>query len=388
MKPVIRLIGIGDHGLEKGTLETYRALTKAQKIYLGMTNHPTIQEMEREGFPLLKLLQPREEEQLGPAYLGALLTERILKEVPCPKAVLVLPGRPLKEGKLITAIIGGLKEAYNINLDGLPQEGALAQLQGIMEELRSPWGCLWDREQTHESLRKYLIEEAYEVIDAIDGKNMNNLAEELGDLLLQIVFHAQIAQESKAFTFAQVVQGISEKMIRRHPHVFGLVEVGTTREVLENWEEIKKLEKSGLAAGTEAEKDFFRLPKGLPALQMAEDSQHKAAKVHFDWQDHLGPLQKVYEELEEVQKEIGHPERLKEELGDLLFAVVNLARKLEVHPEEALREGTRKFQTRFRQMLRKIQEEKLQISHLTLEEMDYYWEQVKKEEKSGTYGLF
>jgi tetrapyrrole methylase family protein/MazG family protein len=253
-----------------------------------------------------------------------------------------------------------------------------------MSELRQGWGCPWDREQNHLSLKKYLIEEAYEVIEAIDSNNMHNLCEELGDLLLQVVFHAQIAQEDNQFSVFDVLEGISDKLVRRHPHVFGTVVAETCDEVLFNWDAIKRSEKAGQIENV----NHFDIPESLPALLLAEKTQKKAAKVGFDWDGYQGPLDKVREELLELEREIGNHERLEDEFGDLLFSIVNLSRPLNLNAEDALRKGTKKFQARFNKMLEKTNEANLKLSDLTLQEMDFYWDKVKNEEKSGTLGPF
>jgi len=261
---------------------------------------------------------------------------------------------------------------------------AMEKLLHIMEVLRSPEGCPWDRQQNHETLRPYVIEEAYEVAQAIDSKDPYNLSEELGDLLLQVVFHAQVAKENGDFDFQDVVKGIVDKLIRRHPHVFGHRSVTSADEVLKTWEEIKRAEKPASERAA-----LFKDPLSLPALTLAEKTQKRAARYGFDWEDYRGPLDKVYEELAEFQEVIGqnsenreaHSEnnasRLKEELGDVLFSIVNLARFFEIDAEEALRVTTRKFQQRFTAMMERIEEEGHDPEKLTLEQLDRYWELTK-----------
>lgn len=391
MKPELYIIGIGAAPLDKLSLGTFKILKGAKVIYVWSSRHPVVKDMSDEGLTYVDLEQRIE----AISDLGKL--ESVAREITASDinhreyAVLALPGLPIREGKIVRELHTLLDDRFNVRTELLASESSLARLKGIMRELRLEWGCPWDKEQTHDSLKKYLIEETYEVIDAIDSGNMNNLAEELGDLLLQVVFHSQIAEEAEQFNLPDVIKGISDKLIRRHPHVFDSVVAETSAEVLVNWEAIKKSEKEidiekEHKANTQS--DFFNIPKGLPALQMAEKTQNKASKVGFDWDDYKGPLAKIYEELSELEKEIQSKQRIADELGDLLFSIVNLSRFLGVNAEESLRQGTKKFQSRFRRMLCKIQEKGHQIEELSLKEIDFYWNKVKNEEKDGTLGSF
>ncbi len=254
---------------------------------------------------------------------------------------------------------------------------ALNRLLGIMSELRSDHGCPWDKEQDHKSLRKYLIEETYEVIDAIDKDDDELLTEELGDLLLQVVFHAELGKERGAFTFADVAEGVSDKMVRRHPHVFGADHCDTSDEVLDRWSEIKDEEKS--AKGKEERR--LDLPKGFPALYRSQKIQKKAAEVGFDWDEDSQVRAKVEEELSEFAQALKGDGNPQEELGDLLFAVVNWSRFNHIDAEEALREANEKFISRFYAMEDMMAADGKEISELTLGEMDVYWERVKEERK-------
>ncbi len=254
-------------------------------------------------------------------------------------------------------------------------EGSFESLIEIMATLRGDKGCPWDREQTHESIKKYLVEETYEVLDAIDEKNMHKLCEELGDLLLQIAFHAQLAQEKGEFNIYDVITSIVEKMIRRHPHVFGDSRAETSEQVLVKWEEIK-------AGETRKPRPVLDVPKNFPALYRAQKIQQKAARVGFDWPDISGAWEKVGEELTELKDAPCEETRQKEELGDLLFAVVNLARFMGIDAEEALQETTRKFVRRFSYIEEKARERKVDLRDMSLEEMDNLWEEVKRKTKN------
>lgn len=252
----------------------------------------------------------------------------------------------------------------------------LDPLVEVMGALRAENGCPWDREQTHETLKQYLIEEAYEVIDALDEGQMYKICEELGDLLLQIIFHAQIARENKQFDMNDVVQAITEKMLRRHPHVFGATKVKNSQEVLINWDKIKAQEQ-GASPG---KKSFLaNIPRGLPALLRAEKVQVKAARVGFDWPSYHGAVDKIKEELNEVLQalEEAQASAVAEELGDLLFAVVNLARLLGVEAEGALTRTTNKFMKRFNYIEQQAIMAGQNLPDLTLEQMDKWWEEAK-----------
>ncbi|MEH7076688.1 nucleoside triphosphate pyrophosphohydrolase [Neobacillus drentensis] len=253
-----------------------------------------------------------------------------------------------------------------------------SKLREIIAELRSPTGCPWDREQTHESLKKYLIEETYEVIDAINSGDIDHLIEELGDVLLQVMLHAQIGEDDGYFSIDDIIEGLSAKMIRRHPHVFGNVVAEDSEEVLRNWQEIKKQERGG----EEPASILDGVSMALPNLLRAYELQKKAAKVGFDWQEITPALEKVKEELEEFVDELdGTTEgmvRAKGEFGDLLFAFVNVARFLKIHPEEALFETNEKFTRRFQFVEEKVKESGRTFEEHTLEQLDQYWDQAKE----------
>lgn len=251
-------------------------------------------------------------------------------------------------------------------------------LKQVMTMLRSQDGCPWDREQTHKSLRRYLIEEAYEVIESIDDDDLWGLEEELGDLLLQVVFHAEIASENGYFDFNDVVTGIYEKMIRRHPHVFSDVDVEDSDEVLVNWEAIKNEEKS-LETVTES---MFKVAKSFPPLLRAEKLQKKMAKVGFDWPDVSGALSKLEEESNELKEAIDKQDMAHalKELGDLIFAVVNIGRILKLDPSEALTLTNDKVIKRFAYIEETLIKEGKDINKESLENMDRLWEIAKKDD--------
>ena len=246
----------------------------------------------------------------------------------------------------------------------------IERLSAIVAVLRAPGGCPWDREQTHASLRAGLLEEAYEVVAAIDSGDDANLREELGDLLLQVVFHAEIGREDGRFDLDAVARGICEKLVRRHPHVFGEAQCANSGEVLQQWDEIKRAEK-----GASATSLLDGVGEGLPATLHAEKLQKRAAKAGFDWPEAEPVFDKVREELAELSG--ASPQDQEEELGDLLFSVVNLARKLRINPETALASANRKFAQRFRKIEQLAKDRGLAMETMTLSELDELWEEVK-----------
>lgn len=264
------------------------------------------------------------------------------------------------------------------------------RLTQIIAQLRAPDGCPWDREQTHRTLRASLIEETAETLDAIERADDLDLREELGDLLMQPIFHAQIASEENRFDLADVLHEICEKLVRRHPHVFGDVQVENTAGVLVNWDAIKKQEKAAKAVQNNSQDDnrvldarhdsvLSNVPPELPALSMAMKVSKKAAKAGFEWEDLEGVLDKLREELQEFETEIEQQnhERATEELGDLLFTIVNVARWKKIDPELALRDTVRRFTTRFHAMESDAQTRNLKLEDLSPVQWDELWNAAK-----------
>lgn len=251
-----------------------------------------------------------------------------------------------------------------------------SRLVEIVDILRSPEGCPWDREQTHHSIRKNVIEEAYEVAEAIDLNDPDALSEELGDLLLQVALHTQMAKEEGIFTIYDTVQAINDKLIRRHPHVFGTKNAEDAEAALTNWEEIKRQEKrdKGLPEGDSV---LDSISSSLPAMMIATKIQSAAAKVGFEWPD----LNGVYAKLEEELEELRETEDKTEELGDVLFVLVNLARYLKVDPEESLSQTNQKFRRRFAYIEKSLSNQGKTLTEASLEEMDFWWNEAKKVEK-------
>jgi MazG family protein len=258
----------------------------------------------------------------------------------------------------------------------------------LIARLRAPGGCPWDREQTHASLKPMTIEEAYEVLEAIDDGDDAHLAGELGDLLLQVVFHSQIAADERRFTIADVIAGVAEKMVRRHPHVFADEKAHTAGQVLRNWEAIKEAEnaQAGRAQGSMLESVSARLPAVMEAYQMTT----KVSRVGFDWPEPAGALAKLEEETGELRAALagGPPSdaRVAEEVGDLLFAAVNVARLLGHDPESALKAANRKFRRRFRHVEDSLRAQGRKPAEATLAEMDALWDEAKASEAKTTEG--
>lgn len=261
-------------------------------------------------------------------------------------------------------------------------ERQLERAIAIMHRLRAPGGCPWDAEQTHESLIPNLIEECYECIDAIREQDWLHMREELGDVLLQVLFHAELAEENPAagFTLSDIARELCEKLVRRHPHVFGETCAQDSDAVLSQWEQIKRTERH-----TQAKPYLHDCGKGLPELLRAFKLTRKVAKVGFDWPDHAGVLEKIREETQEVEETLPLPDddaRVAEELGDLLFTVVNLCRRRGVDPELALHAANEKFIRRFHRVEKKLSAEGCSLKDATAEQMEAAWQQTKGEEKA------
>jgi MazG family protein len=260
-----------------------------------------------------------------------------------------------------------------------------AEFVALIARLRAPGGCPWDREQTHASLKPMTIEEAYEVLMAIDEGTDEELAGELGDLLLQVVFHAQIAAEEGRFTIADVIGSVSDKMVRRHPHVFGGERAETSGEVLRNWEALKVQERKQSGKAAPAESMLDSVPPSLPAVMEAFQASTKVARVGFEWPDAAGVLAKLDEEVRELRDEAERASvdrrRVADEVGDLLFTAVNVARVLGVDPESALKAANRKFRRRFGHVEARLREGGRGPADATLEEMEALWQEAKAAER-------
>jgi tetrapyrrole methylase family protein / MazG family protein len=268
------------------------------------------------------------------------------------------------------------EEVLEAEADGL----AMGRLLKVLKILRKPDGCPWDREQTHQSLRPYLLEECHEVLDAIDRNHMADLCEELGDLSLHVAFQAELAEERGDFRLSDSLDQICKKLIYRHPHVFGDSDASTPEEVMRNWERLKTKEKKGKAR----ESILDGLPASLPALLRAQRIQEKCAGVGFEWKEIHGALEKFKEETAEFLEamQAGNQSEAEMEFGDVLFSMVNIARYLKVHPEDALRGTNEKFSRRFKEVEQRLQSQGGDLSTAGLERLDALWEEVKRDERA------
>jgi tetrapyrrole methylase family protein/MazG family protein len=277
-----------------------------------------------------------------------------------------------------TAQIKDIDQIKSSSVIFIPPSLASSSLEAFEEliaHLRSPQGCPWDREQTHQTLRSNLLEETYEVIKALDENDISGLREEMGDLLLQIVLHSQISNEAGEFNLSEVIHGIHTKLVHRHPHVFGDTNVGNAEGVIRNWEVLKSAERDENGKG-EGQSILSGVPTAMPALSLAQEYQKRAARVGFDWPKLEPVIDKVYEELEEL-KQAKSQLRKEEELGDLLFAVVNLIRWLKVDAESALRKMDMRFLKRFNYIEEKVRKQGRKLQEMKLDEMDALWEEAK-----------
>ena len=325
----------------------------------------------------------------APALVAQIYSASVASEVkltlmtvyPDDHLVDLVHGAGTDDARVETRELYKIDRAQNIGLEtvlhipALVSSSSFESFQEVVAHLRAPDGCPWDREQTHLSLRPFLLEETYEVLAALDAESQTALQEELGDLLLQIVLHTQIASEYGDFSMVDVLQGIQEKLIRRHPHVFGDIEAIDQQTVLENWEKLKLAERdendedsNGVLIGVSAD---------LPALVQAETFQQRVKRVGFDWTDVQGVYDKVVEELLEV-KQSETTNEFEDEIGDLLFAVVNLARWHEVDAESALRQANRKFRQRFEKLEGEVRKQGKDIAKLDIQELDQLWNRVKE----------
>lgn len=312
----------------------------------------------------------------------------LMERLPDDYEVTIVTAAGSKEEKIISVPLYELDRVTTLNnvtsvyVPPVKEEtllyGEFSTLKEVIATLRGPNGCPWDRKQTHQSLKKYLLEETYELLEAIDEDDIDHMIEELGDVLLQVMLHAQIGEDDGYFSIRDVIETITEKMIRRHPHVFANQSVTSTDELKKTWDEIKKQEKNT----TEKRSLLSSVPKGLPSLMEAVRIQKKAAEVGFDWDDVAPMWTKLEEEVSEFQQEAKNEdiEKMKAEFGDVLFVLANVARHYDIDPEEALRMTNAKFKRRFQYMEEKAQRLGKPLTAMTLQQLDELWEEAKQEE--------
>ena len=303
------------------------------------------------------------------------LKDVLLTTYPKEHTVFVVEDGKKKEESLIEFGNDEVSEGFSLYIPALGEGTSFESFAEIVAHLRAPNGCPWDREQTHESLRKHLLEESYEAISAIDSGDYTDMQEEFGDLLLQVVLQSQIANEESEFNVNQVIQGIHSKIVRRHPHVFGDLKLDGVDGVLANWEKLKEKERGKKKDGKGL---LDGVPLPLPALSQAQEYQDRAARVGFDWPEIEGVLDKVREEIEEI-KNAETDFELASEIGDLFFALVNVARWKHVDAESALRGTNMKFKKRFAYVEQSAKRQERNLSELSLEEMDVLWNEAKKQ---------
>jgi tetrapyrrole methylase family protein / MazG family protein len=325
--------------------------------------------------------------QVYDSFIASEVKLTLMEQLPDDYPVYIVTAAGSKEEKVTKIPLYELDRAMTLNnltsvyVPPVREEKLLYHrfetLRRVIATLRGPNGCPWDRKQTHESLKRYLLEEAYELFEAIDENDDEHMIEELGDVLLQVMLHAQIGEDEGMFSIDDVIRGITEKMIRRHPHVFGDITVENAEQVVENWQRIKEKEKKDRPASL-----LDDVPKSLPNILKAYEFQKKAAKVGFDWDDVQPMWEKVEEEIAEFKREALEEEnarsRLISEFGDILFALINIARYYDINPEEALHTTNRKFYQRFSYIEEQARKSGVALTSLSLAELDRFWEEAKE----------
>lgn len=386
---MISIIGLGLGDFEALTLGAVNALKKSEKVFLRTIKHPTVQFFENEKLVFQSYDFAYEKfENIEEVY--SFIAEDLIRESKkFNNIAYAVPGHPLMADKSVDILLKLCREEeidtkilpaassldYAFEASKLNSETGFSDLLAIMEILRGENGCPWDKEQTHDSIKRGLIEESYEVLEAIEKRDDDLVVEELGDLLLQIVFHAQIAKEEGRYSINDITKAICNKMITRHPHVFGDKSLNTSEEVLDSWEK-NKMKEQNLSSYTDALK---HVAKNLPALIRAEKVQKKAAKIGFDFVNIEDAFEKIYEEASEVKSVYKgrNKDKILEEVGDLIFSVANIARILDIDPENALNYTIDKFIRRFEFIETKSKEMQCDLEDMPLEDMDKLWNQSK-----------
>jgi MazG family protein len=389
MGSLIKICGLGPGDWEAVPVGVVETLRQAGIKFLRTEKHPVVPQLRQMGV-MFETFDRLYEEGKSDDAISAEIASAVLNEAVkgVGQVIYAVPGHPLALEEPSRLIVEGARsqgiavhilpamsflDAVYSGADPCGDRYSIAPLVSIIATLRGERGCPWDREQTHESLKKYLVEEAYEVLEAIEHGKPHNLCAELGDLLLQIVFHCQIAHEAGRFHLGDVVAAITKKMLYRHPHVFGQVRVRDSEEVKINWERLKEAENPD-------RRTFGGIPRSLPALLRAARVQEKASRLGFDWETWQGALTKVQEETAELVAAAEVSRGIAGELGDLIFAVVNVARRLGLDAEELLNNTTNKFINRFSFIEERAREKGLELGKLDLAQMDLWWEEAKKME--------
>jgi tetrapyrrole methylase family protein/MazG family protein len=365
---LIHLIGLGTGRIDQISLGAWEALRAAPRVLARTEEHPAVPELRARGVRVETLLPPLGED--ADAFLAA----RVLAAE--GDVAYAVPGHPLIGDRSVFLVREeAARRGMETRVHPAPSSAAHAfqEFAEVIARLRGPDGCPWDREQTYVSLKRFMIEEAYEAVEAVDSGRLETLCDELGDVLIQVVLNAQLAAEEGTFTITDVIEGVTAKLIRRHPHVFGDVTVADSAEVLRNWEAIKRTEKP------ERTSILDGVPRDLPALMKAMEVSKRAVKVGFEWPSLGEVFAKLHEEIAELQAALpaADPEAIAGEIGDLLFTTVNIARFLKVDPEDALRTMVARFSDRFRHMEQAAAREGRPLTALSLEEWDRLWEAAK-----------
>lgn len=367
---MIHLIGLGTGSIEELTLGAWEALARAPRVLLHTQEHPVVAELRERGVRF-EMLPSRAGEDSSADVAASVLAAAETGDV-----AYAVPGHPLIGDRGVHLI---REEAARRGVETRVYPGsdasavAFQEFAAVIARLRGPDGCPWDREQTFVSLKRFMIEEAYEAVEAVDSGQKETLCDELGDVLIQVGLNAQLAAEEGSFTITDVIDGVTAKLIRRHPHVFGDVTVADSAEVLRNWDQIKRAEKP------ERTSILDGVPRDLPALMKAMEVSKRAVKVGFEWPSLGEVFTKLSEEIAELRAAVpsADPESIAGELGDVLFTTVNIARFLKIDPEDALRTMVARFGDRFRHMEREAARRGRGLTDLSLEEWDRLWETAK-----------
>lgn len=373
---MIAIVGLGTGGIEELSLGAWEALKRAQRVLLRTEEHPAVAQLRARGLPL-EVVEANED-----ASGDRERALRVLEAAARVEVAYAVPGRSLLTDRSVS-LLREQAPAQGIETRLYPASSPVAtafqEFVELIARLRGPDGCPWDREQTFSSLKRFMIEEAYEAVEAVDSGRPERLCDELGDVLIQVVLNAQLAAEEGSFTIQDVIAGVTEKLIRRHPHVFGDIAVTDSADVLRNWEQIKRREQSGPASEASRASVLDGVPRDLPALMKAMEVSKRVVRVGFEWPSLDEVFEKLSEEVAELKAVIptGDHDRIAGEIGDLLFTLVNVARFLKVDPEDALRTMVARFTKRFRHVEQLASRKGRHVCQMSIHELDALWEAAK-----------
>jgi MazG family protein len=372
---MITIVGLGTGGFDELTLGAWEALQTAECVLLRSAEHPAVPELASRGIRFTALDEAAGARE-GDAAVAARLAERVLEAAAGGDVVYAVPGHPRIDEPSVPRLMEraaarGIET--RVVAASSPTAAAFDEFVAIIARLRGPDGCPWDREQTFASLKRFMIEEAYEAVEAVDSGQREKLCDELGDVLIQVVLNSQLADEEGSFTIREVIANVTDKLIRRHPHVFGDVAVADSAEVLRNWEQIKRGERPERTSVLDG------VPSDLPALMKAMEVSKRVVRVGFEWPTLDEVFAKLDEELAELRAAIptGDHDAITGEIGDILFTTVNIARFLKVDPEDALRTMVARFTDRFRHVEQLASQGGKPLTEMSIEELDSLWEAAK-----------